>query len=131
MEILKEITEWDWPSHTYLLSDTGKLMAYVKASGGDPITLTSKMHFDKRGRKFIKVQNKALASLATPELNTGIVVKSDSGKTYYITESNNGVMRCSCPGYGFRNKCKHIDQIGKEKYEPQSKRRETPAVAVY
>jgi hypothetical protein len=30
MQILKEVTEWDWPNHTYLLDGKGYLIAYIK-----------------------------------------------------------------------------------------------------
>tara|TARA_R110002096_G_scaffold343035_1_gene536061 strand:- start:18 stop:395 length:378 start_codon:yes stop_codon:yes gene_type:complete len=36
-------------------------------------------------------------------------VKSSKGNSYYEVKMNvSGSMECSCPGYGFRRKCRHI-----------------------
>jgi hypothetical protein len=58
--VLKEVTKWDWPNHTYLLSTAadkshGKMVAYIK-SGTDEIEWFSKpMSFSKSYRKFKEV----------------------------------------------------------------------------
>ena len=39
-------------------------------------------------------------------------VKSSRGNAYYEVQMNNsGSMECSCPGYGFRRKCRHINEV--------------------
>lgn len=39
-------------------------------------------------------------------------VKSSSGKgSYAVRKFNNGTWTCSCPSYGFRRRCKHIETI--------------------
>lgn len=39
-------------------------------------------------------------------------VKSSTSKAEYIVEkSTTGSWSCTCPSYGFRRKCKHIEQI--------------------
>lgn len=126
MKILKEITEWETGSmnHTYLISNSGKLVAYAKwHSDTDVQVLKSRASFDKRYRKFVEVKHAALAKIAKQigdevekkeELvGRKIEVKSDSGKTYIVTE-NKGRYTCSCPGFTFRGKCKHID-LAKDK----------------
>lgn len=40
------------------------------------------------------------------------VVGSDGKKTYTVTVSGDSVA-CTCTGYGFRSRCKHVDQIKK------------------
>jgi len=36
-------------------------------------------------------------------------VKSSKGNSYYEVKMNSsGSMECTCPGYGFRRKCRHI-----------------------
>ncbi len=39
-------------------------------------------------------------------------VKSSKGNSSYEVQMNNsGSMECSCPGYGFRRKCRHVTEI--------------------
>ena len=118
----KEVTEWDYsefvvPNHVYLFDGKSNIMAYAKASNNEMVVLEKPLALDTRRRKFEKVKHKALDAYAktlssnagTPE---GIPVKSDSGKTYYITESN-GKYKCNCVGFGYRGKCKHIEMVKK------------------
>jgi hypothetical protein len=59
MEIIQEVTEWEFPNHTYALNKGGKAIGYRKASG--QIQIFSKpMMFDKKNRKFKKVVDKEL-----------------------------------------------------------------------
>ena len=38
-------------------------------------------------------------------------VKSSKGdKVYEVKMNNSGSMECTCPGYGFRRKCRHITE---------------------
>jgi len=38
-------------------------------------------------------------------------VKSSKGNSYYEVKMNSsGSMECTCPGYGFRRKCRHITE---------------------
>jgi len=42
-------------------------------------------------------------------------VKSSKGNAYYEVKMNaSGSLKCSCPGYGFRRKCRHIDYVMNE-----------------
>ena len=39
-------------------------------------------------------------------------VKSSRGNSFYEVQMNNsGSLECSCPGYGFRRKCRHVTEI--------------------
>ncbi len=39
-------------------------------------------------------------------------VMSSTGKgEYQVRKYNNGTWSCTCPAYGFRRKCKHIDNV--------------------
>ena len=41
-------------------------------------------------------------------------VKSSRGdKTYEVTINSSGEFSCTCPGYGFRRRCRHIDEVKK------------------
>lgn len=39
------------------------------------------------------------------------VTSSTSGNTYSIRLYNTGLWSCSCPGFGFRRKCSHINEV--------------------
>jgi hypothetical protein len=119
----KEVTEWDnsefvVPNHTYLFDGKSNILAYAKASNDELVIMNKPMKIDTRRRKFEKVRHDALEALgktleSVQEAPQGIAVQSDSGKTYYITESN-GNYRCNCVGFGYRGKCKHIDVARKQ-----------------
>ena len=39
-------------------------------------------------------------------------VKSSKGNSFYEVQMNmSGSLECSCPGYGFRRKCRHVTEI--------------------
>ena len=39
-------------------------------------------------------------------------VKSSRGDSYYEVKMNSsGLLECTCPGYGFRRKCRHISEV--------------------
>lgn len=42
--------------------------------------------------------------------DTYILCLSNSGKQYYITDN-----ACTCPGWGFRRKCRHADYVRENK----------------
>ena len=46
------------------------------------------------------------------ESNKVYKVKSSKGDAYYdVTLNSTGSLQCTCKGYGFRRKCRHIDYI--------------------
>jgi hypothetical protein len=118
MEILKEVTDWNFPSNTYLLNDKGLMVAYESKVLGVR-QLSNPLYFDKRYRKFEKVKHAALEKIAEAlkpiVRKDGIWVESekDSNKKYFV-ETASGKFSCTCPGYGFRGKCKHSEKIAKE-----------------
>lgn len=40
-----------------------------------------------------------------------VLVKGSTGKEYKITIYPNGKLTCTCPGFGFRQKCNHIEKF--------------------
>ena len=41
-------------------------------------------------------------------------VKSSKGdKVYTVKPNTSGSLECECPGYGFRRRCRHIDEVQK------------------
>jgi len=111
MKTLQEITpDWDFPNHVYFVTDSkDKMFAYVKKSTGELQEFSKPLPFSTSRRKFKEINNTwgFLPKENTPEGFVKIVIGS-KGEKYTITEVN-GLHQCSCPGYKFRGKCRHIE----------------------
>jgi len=42
------------------------------------------------------------------------VLSSKGDKEYEVSVNSSGDFNCTCPGYGFRRRCRHIDYVKKE-----------------
>lgn len=106
MIALKEITEWrvefKQPNHTYLVEGI-KVLAYRKQHKGNPIFLTTKLTLNKRYRKFVEVDISQFG-----KVNKAHNVKSVVGSKgdVYIVDLNANT--CTCLGFTYRGKCKHL-----------------------
>lgn len=111
-KVFKEVTE-DWvvdyrlPNHTYLM-DGDKIIAY-KPWHDDPIQhLSGKIKLNKARRKFVELPFVAseweLEEQAAP--SNIVVVEGSKGNTYEVDVE---AETCTCPGFQFRGKCKHIE----------------------
>jgi predicted metal-dependent RNase len=125
MEIIKEITVWDCeynvPNNTYLLNNKGKLIAYIK--DGDSIInqLKTPLEFSKSRRKFIKIQHDGLSKLIKEEKkdNTKRIIPKNvqlfnvnsNDRDYTVEVTDNRYFSCTCIGFGYRNKCKHVEAV--------------------
>lgn len=122
-KIVEEVTEWKGieyrqPNHVYLM-DGDKVYAYAKWGKGKPEYFRNPSTLDKRGRKFVEVKSNRW------KFDFSVVPKSaetekPSSKTWTITGSkgdrytvslSSGRLSCTCPGYGFRSHCRHVDEI--------------------
>ena len=121
-EILQEVTVWkaDFPvsNHIYLLDNNSNIIAYIKQ--GDTVInqLKSRIKLDKRYRKFIKINHAGLSKLIPKDdghdysPKSGIrIFKVISGNHDYKIEVNGDNISCTCIGYGYRGKCKHIEAV--------------------
>jgi len=125
-QILKEITVWNTDysvcNHTYLL-DGDRIIAYIK-DGDDSETVNlipSRMRIDKRYRKFVPVKNAALQKLIPKQVNTNVrIFKVKSNTKEYIVElKDNTKYSCTCTGFTFRGKCKHITAVAQKQQAVQ------------
>lgn len=109
MEALKEITEWavDFrqPNHTYLF-DGEKALAYIQWHEGAPIYFNRPTKINRRGRKFVKADIGLFGSIQ-PKSNL-IEFTGSAGGTYYVDAE---ARSCTCPGYNFRGRCKHLEKV--------------------
>lgn len=129
MEILKEITDWDCEynvrNHTYLINNKGRVVAYAIDSGTEVVQLKTGYNIDKRYRKFIKTEHTGLAKIAKtiPEQKQEKqkIVKSDNVRVFKVKSDTKvydvqyniagNFFTCSCVGFGYRKKCKHVDAV--------------------
>ena len=116
LEALKEVTEWKvdfrQPNHTYLL-DGDKLVAYRQWHTGEPIWGTP-VRFDRRYRKFEKADLTLFGIVDAPEnvtVNALQTVKGSKGDIYYVDPE---AKTCTCSGFKFRGRCKHVETLVNE-----------------
>ena len=124
LEILKETTVWSDGSnanHTYLLDGT-KIVAYAKYSDNTVQVLKSQIKIDKRYRTFVKTKHPGLEKLiknTTLKSNTRVFKVQSKEKEYFVELSDYNYS-CTCTGFNFRGKCKHIDAVAKKQQLPIS-----------
>lgn len=112
MKVLLETTIWPsaaQPNHVYFFDDSrAKIYAYVPAGTNTPIEFSSPMTVDLRRRKF-----KEVANIWNYTLDLDVVkgrswqVVGSRGDVYTVTETD-GKKTCTCSGFTFRGRCKHL-----------------------
>jgi hypothetical protein len=118
MRYLQEITQWDFPNHTYYVSDDKtKVVGYIKSGTKVLEKFLVPLRFDTRGRKYIEVKTlnpekdeiyfNIKENQESKNKNNMIEIHGSNGKTYYLTKFSDGTISCTCPGYTFRKTCKH------------------------
>ena len=129
MKYFQETTEWsdnNVKNGLYYLDDSKTYMVAYQAPGQTEYKrFKSPIRIDKRGRTFkvvapgepdsmyiVKSADIALQTPSKPQ-NHAIPVTGSNGAIYYVTKNMNTYV-CTCSGFQFRRKCKHIDSI-KEK----------------
>jgi hypothetical protein len=96
MIAIQETTVWKGdiqPNHTYLMG-TSKI-----------ITLNKPLNLDRRGRTFIELKKNPFKVKVESNL---IKVAGSKGNTYWVDPDQKS---CTCPGFTFRNYCKHLDEV--------------------
>jgi len=103
------------PNGVYLLDDSkSKMYAFRPGHKGSEVKVfANPIRIDIRGRKFKlnSVQFKTALKEEEPEGRT-IEVTGSRGDIYRVTELN-GNWSCTCSGFKFRSKCRHIEQLSK------------------
>lgn len=119
-EIYREVTSWgaDYhvPNHVYLFASADTIIAYINSVDNTIHRLNSPLRISRTGRKFVKESNRELAKIAK-EFDTQFYspntkkYKVASNDKEYIVEESSGKYSCTCVGYSFRGKCKHIQAV--------------------
>jgi hypothetical protein len=132
MKYFQETTEWsdnNVKNGLYYLDDSKTYMvAYQAPRQTEYKRFKSPIRIDKRGRTFkvvapgepdsmyiVKSADIALQTPSKPQ-NHAIPVTGSNGATYYVTKNMNTYV-CTCPGFSFRGKCRHIDSIKEKQNE--------------
>jgi len=114
--------------HYYLDDSKTYMVAYKAPNQTEYKRFKSPIRIDKRGRTFkvvapgepdsvyiIKSADIALQTPSKPASNA-VAVAGSNGATYYVTKNMNTYV-CTCSGFQFRRKCRHIDSIKEKQNE--------------
>lgn len=121
MEALKEVTVWEDSTtqcnHTYLL-DGDKMLAYIKSGDTVPFYFKNPITISRSRRKFEKLRvnpfkdwAKILKAHIDVEPTPAYIKKVAGSKPGVTYEVNTQDKTCSCSGFTFRGKCKHIEGL--------------------
>lgn len=119
MKYFQEVTVWDAgfivPNHVYYMKDDkSKAVGYIPAGKSKLVIFSKPMSIESRGRKFVILPKKGESDEVyfpkTESKPVGQVIEVDgsNGKKYFLSKYGNG-WSCTCSGYQFRHKCKHVD----------------------
>ena len=107
MQAVKEITVWadgNTANHTYLL-DGDSLVAYIKKDTTEPFYFKNPIKgFSRSGRKFEILKNSPFEIKISASNVTQVT--GSKGEVYEVNKEEG---TCTCPGFQFRGKCKHLD----------------------
>jgi hypothetical protein len=124
LKIFEEVTQWSGveyrqPNHVYLM-DGDKVYAYSKWGKEPPHYMKTFLRIDRRGRKFVEAKRnqwKFDLSISTevsakePEPQGEVWTVLGSKGNQYFVNLNAGHWSCTCPGHGFRGRCRHVEEI--------------------
>jgi hypothetical protein len=116
MILVKEITHWEdvkrQPNHTYLMDDAmSKSYGYFKWHDPKDFQMFKKpIKLDTRYRKF-KVIKRGYKFANEQATDTKSWVIKDH---QYVVEETETGHSCSCIGFKYHGKCKHIEQVKNE-----------------
>lgn len=112
MLVLQELTEWSdsTPNHVYFVNDErSKMLGYIRAGTKAVIKFSKPLGFDTRKRKFKEIKN-TWGFVEDKPQNPQWRFEGSKGNTYVVEQTENGLV-CTCPGFVFRGKCKHVAAV--------------------
>ena len=107
MEALQEVTEWQSGSavnHAYLL-DGNAMLAYVRKGTSTPFWFSKPITISRTGRRFVRLEENPFDVGSVAQDPDVVQVSGSKGSIYTV---NTRLNSCTCPGYQFRGRCKHI-----------------------
>ena len=115
MQWYQEVTEWPGatPNHVYLLDDARrKMFAYVRVGADQAEVFAAPRNFDPARRKFKKVADQWQVAIGSKPQGRSWSVTGSKGDQYTVTEQD-GTWNCTCSGFAFRGKCRHVTELAK------------------
>lgn len=110
MKVLREVTKWDTtiqPNHVYLV-EGDKIVAYQPHGAGAVIHFTHRSRLDRARRRFCEEPvDDALWGVSVTQPAHIVSVTGSRGATYEVNLAEGS---CTCSGYQFRGRCKHLAQ---------------------
>ena len=108
MKVLREVTEWATeiqPNHVYLV-EGDKILAYQPHGTGSVVHFENRVRLDRARRKFKEEPvDVALWGISVEQPAHIVSVAGSKGKTYEVNLEEGS---CTCSGYQFRGRCKHL-----------------------
>jgi hypothetical protein len=100
------------PNGIYLLDDSKtKMYAFRPGRTGKIKVFLNAIKIETRGRKFVINPVQFQTGLQEPEPEGRVwIVKGSKGDEYRVSELN-GNLSCTCSGFKFRGKCRHIEGV--------------------
>ena len=115
MKVLKEVTQWDTPNHTYFTNDSrDKIYAYIKSGGIQVEQFKKPIKFSVSHRKFKEIDNTFDYSIeeTVPELPGKEYRVPGSANNVYVVREHLGDWTCTCPASKWqKGPCKHIKSL--------------------
>jgi hypothetical protein len=114
MILARELTTWEDGmdcNHTYIMSESmDKIFGYFKKNNPkDFMMFKNFIRIDIRYRKF-KVIQRNLNFAGQKPSNRTWEIKGSKDHVYTVEETENG-LSCSCIGFKYHGKCKHIESV--------------------
>jgi hypothetical protein len=123
MKYFQETTTWDAPgavNHIYYLNDErSKMVGYIRHGTTELFKFKSPISFYTKGRKFKLIGDGEPDSVyfgaktVDAPVAEAVEVVGSGGKVYYVTKRGANYL-CTCSGFQFRHKCRHVEQIKAE-----------------
>lgn len=115
MKFLQETTNWSSSTisnHLYVMDDSKDRMIAYRQVGQTEFKIFKKpIRIDLRGRTFTEVKN-TFGFVYKEDVPVGKVhkVMGSKGEEYTVLEDGKK-FTCTCSGFKFRSKCKHVEQV--------------------
>jgi len=120
MKFYQETTDWGDAkalNHIYYLNeDKTRMVGYIKHGTTELFKFKNPITIEVRGRKFVELKDRKgepdsvyFGKKEEPKKDV-ITVKGSNGKEYFV-EKVGSKYTCTCPGFIFRHKCKHIEGL--------------------
>jgi hypothetical protein len=115
MPWFQETTEWKdgvQRNHCYLLNDSrSKMFAFVAQGEREPKVFKSPIKIDIRGRKFVAIKDTWNIRLESEPVQGDVYSVAGSRGDTYTVKHIAGNWTCTCTGFRFHGRCRHIAQI--------------------